>query len=178
MAMAAQHELVGDGPKALLPQCETLAPNAQHCIRVLQPISTQSYPDQQKPQFSHWCFVDTGKKYEGTVSVTKSKKICLPWRSNTNGDFSPDHHPRLRNIGNHCRNPGGPINQPWCYTAPNGLPEPCDVHRCPEGVYPEYGDLAPDPLLKSGLQNGNLLDSIGQTWQDMSPQMQLGAAAG
>jgi hypothetical protein len=64
--MAAQHELVGDGPKSLLPRCETLTPNAQHCIRVLQPLTPQTYPnaagDQQKPQFSHWCYVDTGLK--------------------------------------------------------------------------------------------------------------------
>lgn len=178
MAMAAQHELVGDGPKSLLPQCETLTPSAQQCIRVLQPISTQSFPgnqDPQKPPFSHWCYVDSGRKYEGTVSVTKSKKICLPWRSSNNNEFNPDNNPRLRNVGNHCRNPGGPINQPWCFTAPNGLPEPCDVHRCPDGVYPEYSDTAPDNFKVGGR---NILDDIGQTWQDMTPQMQLGTAVG
>ncbi|KAI6191673.1 BMA-CAM-1, isoform c [Aphelenchoides bicaudatus] len=182
MAMAAQHELVGDGPKSLLPQCETLSPSAQQCIRVLKPVSPQ-YPgnlgnEQPKPQFSHWCYVDTGLKYEGNVAVTKSKKICLPWRSATSSEFSPDNNPRLRNVGNHCRNPGGPIGQPWCYTAPNGLPEPCEIHRCPDGVYPDYSDNAPDLLYGGGARNGNFLDSIGQTWQDMTPQTQLGAAAG
>lgn len=34
-AMAAQHDLVGDSPKALLPNCEALFPGAQRCLSVL-----------------------------------------------------------------------------------------------------------------------------------------------
>lgn len=64
-----------------------------------------------------------------------------------------------------------------CYTAPNGLPEPCDVYKCQEGAYPEYSDSAPDPILK-GNSNGNFFDSVGQTWQNMNPQTQLATSIG
>lgn len=33
--MAAQHDLVGDAPKALLPNCDALTPGAQRCLSVL-----------------------------------------------------------------------------------------------------------------------------------------------
>lgn len=34
MAIAAQHDLIGDGPKALLPNCDSLAVDAPKCIHV------------------------------------------------------------------------------------------------------------------------------------------------
>jgi hypothetical protein len=34
-AMAAQHDLVGDAPKALLPNCEALMAGAQRCLSIL-----------------------------------------------------------------------------------------------------------------------------------------------
>lgn len=36
--MAAQHDLVGDAPKALLPNCDALLPGAQRCLSVLDKV--------------------------------------------------------------------------------------------------------------------------------------------
>ncbi|KAI6171765.1 Receptor protein-tyrosine kinase [Aphelenchoides besseyi] len=196
MAMAAQHEvkkklfahhslfqLVGDGPKSLLPRCETLPPKAEHCIRVLEPIGTPKiFPNDAdetaKPPFSHWCYVDTGLKYEGNVAVSRSNKKCLPWSSSTNPEYSPSTQPRLRNAANHCRNPGGPIGQPWCFTT-DGLPEVCDVPKCPMNMHLEYSDSAPDPIQHHPTEKTtNFVDTMSKTWQDMTPQWQVGTAVG
>ncbi|CAD5210914.1 unnamed protein product [Bursaphelenchus okinawaensis] len=178
-AMAAQHELVGDGEKSLLPRCDTISPDASHCIRVLQPNTpigvpktpVESVPDRDdsNDKFSHWCYVDTGLKYEGNAATTISGKVCLPWRDSPSKEFHPSANKRLKNAGNHCRNPGGPISQPWCYAAQTGLPEQCDIRKCPPNLYAEYSDSAPEP---------GLLDGVSKTWQTMSPQTQMISAAG
>lgn len=38
-ALAAEHELVGDAPNAMLPRCESLSHEASRCIRVLTPAT-------------------------------------------------------------------------------------------------------------------------------------------
>ncbi|KIH68646.1 hypothetical protein ANCDUO_01014 [Ancylostoma duodenale] len=35
LALAAQHELVGDGPKALFPKCSALSSPSNNCVAVL-----------------------------------------------------------------------------------------------------------------------------------------------
>jgi len=34
--MASHHELIGDGPKALLPNCELLPLSAQNCLHIFE----------------------------------------------------------------------------------------------------------------------------------------------
>ncbi|CAD5214713.1 unnamed protein product [Bursaphelenchus xylophilus] len=179
-AMAAQHELIGDGPKSLLPRCDTISPDASHCIRVLNPTPSGGLPkspietipetDPSAGKFSHWCYVDSGRKYEGNAATTVSGKVCLPWRDSPSSEFHPTANKRLRNAGNHCRNPGGPISQPWCYAAQTGLPEPCDVKKCPPNFYPEFSDSAPE-------MGSGFIDDMSRTWQGFSPQTQLISAA-
>lgn len=43
MAIAAQHELIGDGPKALLPKCDSLPVDAPKCIHVFDSDILTSY---------------------------------------------------------------------------------------------------------------------------------------
>lgn len=35
LALAAEHDLVGDDPKALLPKCQSLNPKAEYCIPII-----------------------------------------------------------------------------------------------------------------------------------------------
>lgn len=43
LAIAAQNELVGDGPKALMPYCSTLSIDAPKCIPVFESRITVKY---------------------------------------------------------------------------------------------------------------------------------------
>lgn len=44
MDIAAQHELIGDGPKALLPKCDLLADDAPKCIHVFDVDTPNLFP--------------------------------------------------------------------------------------------------------------------------------------
>ena len=75
---------------------------------------------------------DLGIRYNGTVNVTVSGRMCQPWDSD-----SPHFHPitslfryYLENH-NYCRNPEGRGKRPWCYTMdPNMRWEYCNVPNC------------------------------------------------
>ncbi|CAI4220563.1 unnamed protein product, partial [Auanema sp. JU1783] len=80
LALAAEHDLVGDGPKALFPSCPAL-PTAGSCIPILDAQRSQMSTSSETPRghLTHWCYVNTGMKYEGAVSTTESGKTCLNW---------------------------------------------------------------------------------------------------
>lgn len=82
------------------------------------------------------CALESGQKYRGTTSVTKSGSRCLPWDS-------PAVKRKMYNawrsdalelgLGSHsfCRNPDGDAG-PWCHTYKNMMLtwELCDVPKC------------------------------------------------
>nr|XP_055065141.1 tyrosine-protein kinase transmembrane receptor ROR2 isoform X2 [Misgurnus anguillicaudatus] len=121
-----------------LPACNLLphpgSPEAASCIRI-------GVPPQYSPP-DHRCFNGSGTNYRGTVSVTKSGYQCQPWSTQYphSHHLTPTDYPELRGGHNFCRNPGGHMDSPWCYTLdPNVRVDVCDIQPCqpPEKVKKE-----------------------------------------
>ncbi|XP_062291107.1 muscle, skeletal receptor tyrosine-protein kinase [Scomber scombrus] len=120
------------GPSMLLPNCQALPslltdPNA--CTHV-------PFVDIKKDQVTRTCYIDRGRFYQGSTNVTRSGKPCQPWSQQVPHQhrLSVDVIPELKNSDNHCRNPGGISDKPWCYTSnPNILWEYCAVPQCGQG---------------------------------------------
>ncbi|XP_041360265.1 tyrosine-protein kinase transmembrane receptor Ror-like isoform X2 [Gigantopelta aegis] len=119
--LAKRHPLIGN---SLLPNCEKLAesgtPKGDNCIRIGIPM-----PEKDK------CYNDTGQRYRGRVSRTKSGYACQSWKSDKphKHNFKSSKFPEL--TSNYCRNPGGFEDGPWCFTTQNNVQkELCDVPKC------------------------------------------------
>uniref|UniRef100_A0A8C7X3E4 receptor protein-tyrosine kinase n=1 Tax=Oryzias sinensis TaxID=183150 RepID=A0A8C7X3E4_9TELE len=107
-----------------LPKCQALPslhadPDA--CTHV-------PFLDLSKDEITTTCYNDKGRLYQGNINVTRSGIPCQPWNQQV-----PHQHrlyvdiiPELKNSHNHCRNPGGISDRPWCYTSnPNIRLEYC-----------------------------------------------------
>ncbi|KAM9734949.1 LOW QUALITY PROTEIN: tyrosine-protein kinase transmembrane receptor ROR2 [Menidia menidia] len=115
-----------------LPRCPLLAPAgtpaAASCIRIgVPPDRLGSYPPAE-----HSCYNGSGADYRGTASLTRSGIQCQPWSA----QLPHSHHlsqdyPELWGSRNHCRNPGGHMQAPWCFTLdPQVRMDLCDVPPC------------------------------------------------
>lgn len=64
------------------------------------------------------CRIGNGKHYLGTQNYTESGFECQKWSSQTphSHDTPPMVFPELQDAENYCRNVGGQMNGPWCYT--------------------------------------------------------------
>uniref|UniRef100_A0A1I7XTN4 Receptor protein-tyrosine kinase n=1 Tax=Heterorhabditis bacteriophora TaxID=37862 RepID=A0A1I7XTN4_HETBA len=174
LALAAQHELVGDGPKALFPKCSVLSPSPNNCIAVLETATPMIPPEGGIPRnlLNHFCYVDSGKKYEGTAATTVSGKMCMDWTESTSREFNVDQYKELRNSKNYCRNPGGKKTKPWCYAQPLGQEEYCDVPLCSKNMYIHLSESPKD-------NNDNTFGgSLSTLWGSLAPQWQLAIVGG
>ncbi|KAM4719708.1 muscle, skeletal receptor tyrosine-protein kinase [Anableps anableps] len=116
---------------SLLPNCQALP-----SLRT-DPYGCTYIPfvDLQKDQITTTCYNGRGRFYQGSVNITRSGIQCQPWNQQV-----PHQHrlsvnviPELMNSNNHCRNPGGISDRPWCYTSdPNIRWEYCAVPQCGE----------------------------------------------
>ncbi|CAP37288.2 Protein CBR-CAM-1 [Caenorhabditis briggsae] len=177
LALAAQHELVGDTPKALFPLCSRLS-TTSNCIPVVTTAMMQNIPSlsptlsnpSEKPRghLTHWCYVNSGTQYEGSVGQSSSGKQCAPWLDSTSRDFNVHRFPELNGAKNYCRNPGGKKSKPWCYTRPMGQEEYCDVPQCPADMYPGLENKG-----KSGVS-----ESVTALWDSLDPTMQVALVGG
>ncbi|XP_055369433.1 muscle, skeletal receptor tyrosine-protein kinase isoform X1 [Betta splendens] len=118
-------------PGALLPSCQvlpSLRADPHACTHL-------PFVDVIKDQVTTTCYNDRGRFYQGSMNVTRSGIVCQPWSQQV-----PHQHrlsvgviPELKDSENHCRNPGGISDRPWCFTAnPNIRWEYCAVPQCGE----------------------------------------------
>ncbi|XP_034751625.1 muscle, skeletal receptor tyrosine-protein kinase [Etheostoma cragini] len=118
-------------PISLLPNCQalpSLRTDPDACTHV-------PFVDIKQDEITTTCYKDRGRFYQGSVNMTRSGIPCQSWSQQI-----PHQHrlsvnviPELMNSDNHCRNPGGISDKPWCYTSnPNIRWEYCAVPPCGE----------------------------------------------
>jgi len=81
-----------------------------------------------------YCYWSTGSTYRGTQHITAEGDLCLHWSGQYYVKLSD--HPELKGH-NYCRNPGGVMSQPWCYTGQHWKRAVCDIPQC--GKYKTNG---------------------------------------
>nr|XP_008118561.1 PREDICTED: muscle, skeletal receptor tyrosine-protein kinase isoform X2 [Anolis carolinensis] len=89
--------------------------------------------DLKKEDVTTTCYKGNGLTYEGSVNVTASGIPCQKWSEQVPHSHrkTPQAFPELSNAANHCRNPGGVNEQPWCYTKDASVKwEYCNVPHC------------------------------------------------
>ncbi|BFZ22443.1 hypothetical protein BsWGS_25482 [Bradybaena similaris] len=75
------------------------------------------------PEDSCYNVSSRGDDYAGNTTVSETFDVCLPWSEAVQcSDFPTDGMTPIWLLlsGNGCRNPGGKLIQPWCYTYRNG----------------------------------------------------------
>ncbi|XP_073334480.1 muscle, skeletal receptor tyrosine-protein kinase [Pagrus major] len=128
-------------PTSLLPNCQalpSLGADPDACTHV-------PFVDIKRDQITTTCYNERGRFYQGSMNVTRSGIPCQSWSQQVPHQhrLSVDVIPELKNSNNHCRNPGGISDRPWCYTSnPNIRWEYCAVPMCGETsilpvIYPE-----------------------------------------
>uniref|UniRef100_A0A0K0ELA5 receptor protein-tyrosine kinase n=1 Tax=Strongyloides stercoralis TaxID=6248 RepID=A0A0K0ELA5_STRER len=162
--LASAHDLVGDGPKAMIPKCNTLPLASDHCFSLLdKPINknyglSQDMTEKKKKEL--WCYIKDGQDYKGTINTSKSGRACRSWIQSSSPEFNVIAYPELKLSKNYCRNPGGKRTAPWCYVG-NGEEELCSVSQCPKSIgFDDDND-------------GSLTTKFTKMWEDIPPQQQL-----
>ncbi|PIO59593.1 kringle domain protein [Teladorsagia circumcincta] len=61
---------------------------------------------------THFCYVDSGKHYEGSASTTITGKTCMNWNDAPSREYNVARYPELLYAKNYCRNPGGKKTKP------------------------------------------------------------------
>uniref|UniRef100_A0A3B4D5H3 Prothrombin n=1 Tax=Pygocentrus nattereri TaxID=42514 RepID=A0A3B4D5H3_PYGNA len=81
------------------------------------------------------CLAGSGETYTGDLSVTLQGHTCLDWSLPKVKALSvgKDFKPEVQLLKNHCRNPDGDLEGPWCYVmsaAGNITMDYCNLELC------------------------------------------------
>ncbi|XP_037548589.1 muscle, skeletal receptor tyrosine-protein kinase [Nematolebias whitei] len=127
---------------SLLPNCQSLP-----SVRTDPSACTHiPFVELKKDQITTSCYNDRGRFYQGSVNVTRSGIQCQHWDQQVPHQhrLSVEVIPELMDSENHCRNPGGISEKPWCYTSDVNIRwEYCAVPQC--------GEAAPASVMKPAL---------------------------
>ncbi|XP_013420550.1 muscle, skeletal receptor tyrosine protein kinase [Lingula anatina] len=133
-----------------LPNCTALPQyhkNNQSCIRI-------QWFEKKNKKFTSNCYFGNGQYYNGTKNITKSGKICQKWSSQLPHTHNrvPEVFEELQNAENYCRNPGGEVEHPWCYTVNKTLRwDYCDIPVCDENATSPASEGAQSPVMEPAL---------------------------
>ncbi|XP_005929102.2 tyrosine-protein kinase transmembrane receptor ROR2 [Haplochromis burtoni] len=132
----AEYTIARSNPMLLmqleLPSCHLLpqpgTPAAASCMRIgVPPEKLGSYSPSD-----HSCYNGSGVDYKGTISITKSGHYCQPWSAQyPHSHQLSQEYPELWGSHNFCRNPGGLMQAPWCFTLdPLVRVDLCEIQPC------------------------------------------------
>ncbi|XP_065226588.1 tyrosine-protein kinase transmembrane receptor Ror2 [Planococcus citri] len=114
-----------------LPNCDKLPRyNFDH---VSPSCSYAKLTEMKKDEITYDCVQGNGRYYQGTKNVTRTGIPCQRWDSKSPHDFErpPKVFPEIQNSENYCRNAGGEVATPWCYTSnPDIRWQQCDIPAC------------------------------------------------
>ncbi|KAF5272825.1 hypothetical protein FQR65_LT00421 [Abscondita terminalis] len=121
-----------------LPDCDVLPKyKMQNSTRT---CSYAGLTEMKTEEITYDCIKDTGRFYQGKVNKTKDGLDCQRWDVQT-----PHYHvrppnvfPEIQDAENYCRNAGGEVHVPWCFTTNASIRwQYCDIPRCIEAVVKE-----------------------------------------
>lgn len=83
------------------------------------------------------CLAGNGETYTGNLSVSLGGHTCLPWSAAEVKALikGKEFLPQVQLVKNHCRNPDGDMEGPWCYVKEAGgniTIDYCDLELCGE----------------------------------------------
>ncbi|KAB0801077.1 hypothetical protein PPYR_05431 [Photinus pyralis] len=131
-----------------LPDCDTLPHfKNQNSSRT---CSYAGLTEMKTDEITYDCIKDRGRFYQGKVNKTKDGLDCQWWNVQT-----PHYHvrppnvfPEIQDAENYCRNAGGEVHVPWCFTTNSSVRwQYCDIPRCVDSVVKEEQMLTPTFLL-------------------------------
>ncbi|XP_071851463.1 inactive tyrosine-protein kinase transmembrane receptor ROR1-like isoform X3 [Apostichopus japonicus] len=116
-------------PRVILPDCSYLpvagSRASENCMRVDIPTVEKITDDT--------CYKDIGQSYRGKVNKTIGGYDCQPWDKQEPHEHSllvSTYH-ELAGGHNYCRNPGGGLLKPWCFTMnPEERVQQCEMVQC------------------------------------------------
>lgn len=107
-----------------------------YTFRILIPISLFASDD---------CIKGTGRFYQGKVNVTKDGIECQRWDSQLPHSYvrPPNVFPELHGAENYCRNAGGEVHVPWCFTTNSSVRwQYCNIPQCANSLVTIDGDIS------------------------------------
>jgi hypothetical protein len=108
-------------------------PQGRRALHTGLPASLDAQADNFLFLSDHQCYNGSGADYRGMASTTKSGHQCQPWalQHPHSHRLSSTEFPELGGGHAYCRNPGGQMEGPWCFTQnKNVRVELCDVPPC------------------------------------------------
>lgn len=118
-----------------LPNCDIL-PKYEPNHKALKSAPTCSYAgvmDMRQEDITYECVVGNGRFYQGMRNVTRDDLPCQRWDTQEPHTHvrPPSYLPELQDAENYCRNAGGEVDRPWCFTRDPAVRwQYCDVPMC------------------------------------------------
>ena len=99
------------------------------------PPPTPATTDTKEGYTKKDCLANNGMDYTGDLSVTMRGFKCLSWKSPAAVTLSAGKEflPEVGLVGNHCRNPDGDLEGPWCFVDKQNITmDYCELELCGE----------------------------------------------